>query len=60
MMLLSSQAVMDSREFEILTSEEVDELKTVRIANVIAILLDSDDLSLLCRNKRISRRGFPL
>lgn len=32
MMLLSSQAVMDSREFEILTSEEVDELKTVRIA----------------------------
>lgn len=30
MMLLSSQAVLDSRDFEVLHAEEVDELKTVR------------------------------
>ncbi|SRR5258708_2421290 len=31
MMLLTSQAVLDSREFEILSAEEVEELKRVRI-----------------------------
>jgi Up-regulated During Septation len=30
MMLLTSQAVLDSREFEILSAEEVDDLKKVR------------------------------
>lgn len=33
MSLLASEAVVDSREFEILSSEEVEELKKVRFCN---------------------------
>lgn len=33
MSLLASEAIVDSREFEILSSEEVEELKKVRFSN---------------------------
>ena len=32
MMLLSSQAALESRNFEVLSADEVEELKTVRIS----------------------------
>ena len=49
MMLLSSQAVLDSRDFEVLSAEEVEELKTVRVAPLLTLSVNN-------LNPRIHRR----
>lgn len=57
MSLLASEAIVDSRGFEILSAEEVEELKKVRHLNFLCMHMHTNALHVSHRNNKYYRRA---